>query len=299
MASVRRKGRGARVSIWLTGRAQGRRRGYAPAVGEAGGLDLGKIVAATVRLLDAEGLGRLSMRRLAAELGVTAMSVYWYVDTKDELLELALDHAYAELDLPAEDGGDWAAQLRQLAHEHRRMLVAHPWVSRLAGEYLNVGPHAMACVTAAQRAMRRAGLPEECLTGGLSLLFPFSYGFGGAGGRWAELCRATGVSEAAAEQAGVPEDERYREFVRTLREHPEYVQPPAAAAPAPAVPLPAGPASRGSVPTGSASAGPVSALSGHEQRDRDFNFALECVLAGLAAMRDRVAEQVGPTITPA
>ena len=266
MATVRRKVRGARVSIWLTGRAKGRRRGYAPAVGEADGLDLGKIVEATVRLLDAEGLGRLSMRRLAAELGVTAMSVYWYVDTKDELLELALDHAYAELDLPGEDGGDWVAQLRQLAHEHRRILVAHPWVSRLAGEYLNVGPHAMACVAAAQRAMRRAGLPEEALTGGLSLLFPFSHGFGGAGGRLAELCRA----------AGVTEDECYGEFVRTLREHPEYVQPPAAVDPVPAV-LPAG----------------------HEQRDRDFNFALECVLAGLAAMRDRVAEQVRPTITPA
>lgn len=266
MASVRRKVRGARVSIWLTGRAQGRRRVPGAVAGEADGLDLGKIVAATVRLLDAEGLGRLSMRRLAAELGVTAMSVYWYVDTKDELLELALDRAYAELDLPGEDGGDWAAQLRQLAHEHRRILVAHPWVSRLAGEYLNVGPSAMACVAAAQRAMGRAGLPEECLTGGLSLLFPFSYGFGGAGGRWAELCRA----------AGVTEDECYREFVETLREHPEYVSPPAAVAPVPSV-----------------------LAGGQEQRDRDFNFALECVLAGMAAMRDRVAEQVRPTITPA
>lgn len=259
MASVRRKVRGARVSIWLTGRGKGRRRVPAPAAGEADGLDLGKIVAVTVRLLDAEGLGRLSMRRLAAELGVTAMSVYWYVDTKDELLELALDCVYAELDLPADDDGDWAAQLRQLAHGHRRVLAAHPWVSRLAGEYLNVGPRAMACVAAAQRAMRGAGLPEECLTGGLSLLFPFSYGFGGAGGRWAELCRA----------AGVTEDECYREFVETLRGHPEYVAPPAV--------LP----------------------SGQEQRDRDFTFALECVLAGMAAMRDRVAEQVRPTITPA
>ncbi|MFF0729256.1 TetR/AcrR family transcriptional regulator [Streptomyces sp. NPDC004134] len=268
MASVRRKVRGARVSIWLTGRAKGRRRGYAPAVGEAGGLDLGKIVAATVRLLDAEGLGRLSMRRLAAELGVTAMSVYWYVDTKDELLELALDHAYAELDLPAEDGADWAAQLRQLAHEHRRILVAHPWVSRLAGEYLHVGPHAMACVAAAQRAMRRAGLPEECLTGGLSLLFPFSYGFGGAGGRMAEL------------------GEDYGAFVRGLREHPEHVRPPAAGGCATVSSAP-GPAE------------PVPVLSGHELRDRDFAFALECVLAGMAAMRDRVAEQVRPTITPA
>ncbi|AZM47147.1 TetR/AcrR family transcriptional regulator [Streptomyces sp. WAC 06738] len=272
MASVRRKVRGARVSIWLTGRAKVRRRGYPPVAGEAG-LDLGKIVAATVRLLDAEGLGRLSMRRLAAELGVTAMSVYWYVDTKDELLELALDRAYAEMDLPAEDGGDWAAQLRQLAHEHRRILVAHPWVSRLAGEYLNVGPHAMACVAAAQRAMRRAGLPEECLTGGLSLLFPFSYGFGGVGGRLAEL------------------GEDYGAFVRALREQPECVRPPAARSPVPDHPAPEAPEAP--------EAPDLPVLPGHEQRDRDFAFALECVLAGMAAMRDRVAEQVRPTITPA
>ncbi|AKH83355.1 hypothetical protein AA958_15325 [Streptomyces sp. CNQ-509] len=281
MASVRRKVRGARVSIWLTGRANVRRRGYAPAAGEAG-LDLGKIVAATVRLLDAEGLGRLSMRRLAAELGVTAMSVYWYVDTKDELLELALDHAYAELDLPAEDGGDWAAQLRQLAHEHRRILVAHPWVSRLAGEYLNVGPHAMACVAAAQRAMRRAGLPEECLTGGLSLLFPFSYGFGGVGGRLAEL------------------GEDYGAFVRALREQPECVRPPAARSPVPDQPVPEGPEAPEALEAPEAPEAPdLPVLPAHEQRDRDFAFALECVLAGMAAMRDRVAEQVRPTITPA
>ncbi|MFW6692742.1 TetR/AcrR family transcriptional regulator [Streptomyces sp. MAR4 CNX-425] len=281
MASVRRKARRARVSVWFTGRAD--RRVAGGGAGEAGGLDLGKVVAATVRLLDAEGLGRLSMRRLAAELGVTAMSVYWYVDTKDELLELALDRAYAELDLPGDDGGDWAAQLRQLAHGHRRVLAAHPWVSRLAGEYPNVGPRAMACVAAAQRAMRRAGLPEECLTGGLSLLFPFSYGFGGAGLRWAELCRA----------AGVPEEECYRRFVETLREHPEDVVPPAAGGGGPtAAPVP-------EVPVDPVPVAPVVLPGGQEQRDRDFNFALECVLAGMAAMRDRVAEQVRPTISPA
>jgi hypothetical protein len=74
----------------------------------------------------------------------------------------------------------------------------------------------------------------------------------------------------------VTEDECYREFVETLRGQPAYVSPPAAVAAVPAV-LP----------------------GGQEQRDRDFNFALECVLAGMAAMRDRVAEQVRPTTTPA
>ncbi len=65
-----------------------------------------------MRLLDAEGLAGFSMRRLAAELNVTAMSVYWYVDTKDDLLELALDRAFGELELPdPEDDADWREQL--------------------------------------------------------------------------------------------------------------------------------------------------------------------------------------------
>lgn len=56
-------------------------------------------------MLDAEGLAKFSMRRLAAELNVTAMSVYWYVDTKDDLLELALDAVFGELELPDAESG--------------------------------------------------------------------------------------------------------------------------------------------------------------------------------------------------
>ncbi|NGO70152.1 TetR/AcrR family transcriptional regulator, partial [Streptomyces boncukensis] len=95
------------TSVWLERRpAPVRRR--APAVprqgGEPGpeGLDRERITATAVRLLDAGGLGGFSMRRLAAELGVTAMSVYWYVDSKDDLLELALDAVQGELPLPPE-----------------------------------------------------------------------------------------------------------------------------------------------------------------------------------------------------
>lgn len=86
-----------RTSVWLAPGhgAPARRRSEAPS-----GLDRDRITGATVRLLDAEGLARFSMRRLAAGLGVTAMSLYWYVDTKHDLLELALDRALGELPLP-------------------------------------------------------------------------------------------------------------------------------------------------------------------------------------------------------
>lgn len=110
-------------SIWLAERPRPRRKADQPA-----GLDLDKIVAASVRLLDAEGLAKFSMRRLAAELGVTAMSVYWYVDTKDDLLELAVDAVAGELTLPdtSDDGADWRDQLRVLAVGYRDTLLRHP-----------------------------------------------------------------------------------------------------------------------------------------------------------------------------
>ncbi|MFE9251779.1 TetR/AcrR family transcriptional regulator [Streptomyces sp. NPDC007088] len=123
-----RAGRAGRASVWLAERAGGgtgpgaspgpaatgatsgsgttANPGPGPGTGprararrsdQPSGLDRERITAATVRLLDEEGLSKFSMRRLAAELDVTAMSVYWYVDTKDDLLELALDAVMAEL----------------------------------------------------------------------------------------------------------------------------------------------------------------------------------------------------------
>src|SRR5437867_13131077 len=107
--------RTARTSVWLAGKARRRGRGG----GQPSGLDRNRITEATVRLLDAEGLAKFSMRRLAAELNVTAMSVYWYVDTKDDLLELALDAVFGELALPSDDTAtDWRGQLRGLATEY-------------------------------------------------------------------------------------------------------------------------------------------------------------------------------------
>ncbi|MFE2309823.1 TetR/AcrR family transcriptional regulator, partial [Streptomyces sp. NPDC059411] len=99
-----------RDSVWLAARpaVRARRRSEAPS-----GLDRDRITAATVRLLDAEGLARFSMRRLAAELGVTAMSLYWYVDTKHDLLELALDSALGELDRSAGPPGGGGGRARR------------------------------------------------------------------------------------------------------------------------------------------------------------------------------------------
>ncbi|WP_343235418.1 TetR/AcrR family transcriptional regulator [Streptomyces bauhiniae] len=180
----------ARGSVWLTGKER-RARG-----GQPSGLDRDRITATSVALLDAEGLDRFSMRRLAGELNVTAMSLYWYVDTKDDLLELALDTSFGELPLPdAEDtDADWRAQLRALATEYRAMMVRHPWLSPIAGRFLNIGPHSLAFSRAVQRVVGRAGLPAHGVTGAISAVFQFVYGYGTIEGHFHARIADTGLS---------------------------------------------------------------------------------------------------------
>ncbi|MFC5719914.1 TetR/AcrR family transcriptional regulator [Streptomyces gamaensis] len=195
MTSGKRAGK-PRTSIWLTGKPVPKRRSDAPGGGEGAALDLDRILSASVRLLDADGLAKFSMRRLAAELGVTAMSVYWYVDTKDDLLELVLDEVNGEMTLPdpADESADWREQLRQLALGYRGLLLAHPWVSRLVGQYFNVGPRAMAFAEATLAVMRRSGGEQETVLGGLSALFEFVYGFATIDAVYRDRCREAGLS---------------------------------------------------------------------------------------------------------
>lgn len=245
-------GTGKRLrSIWLAERPRPRRKADQPA-----GLDLDKIVAASVRLLDAEGLAKFSMRRLAAELGVTAMSVYWYVDTKDDLLELAVDAVAGELTLPdaSDDAADWRDQLRVLAVGYRDTLLRHSWAARLLGEFINVGPHASAFSNATVRVMHRTGLAPERISGALAAVFHFVYGF--------STIRA--LHEARCRAAGISLDDYFAQIAAALSERPELAE---------AMELSAG----------TAYAGGGDAL---DTLDRDFTFALDLQIAGIEAMRD-------------
>jgi AcrR family transcriptional regulator len=87
-----------------------------------------QIVAEALRLLDAEGVDALSMRKLAAGLGVGTTSLYWHVANRDELIELVIDEIYGELELPDGEVDDWREAARRLAHSIRSTTLRHPWV---------------------------------------------------------------------------------------------------------------------------------------------------------------------------
>lgn len=98
------------------------------------------IVRAAIEVADAEGLPALSMRRVAEQVGVTAMSLYTYVPGKAELLDVMIDRVSAETARPAEVPGGWRGRLEQLARENWALYHRHPWVLQVATSRPPLGP---------------------------------------------------------------------------------------------------------------------------------------------------------------
>jgi AcrR family transcriptional regulator len=100
-----------------------------------------QIARAAMDIADAEGLPAVSMRHLADRLGVATMAVYRYVSSKDDIYDLMLDAAYAELAPP--DTGDWRQVLRSRAVETRAMFLRHPWVLQVSVVRPPLTPHTL------------------------------------------------------------------------------------------------------------------------------------------------------------
>jgi TetR/AcrR family transcriptional regulator, tetracycline repressor protein len=85
-----------------------------------------RILEAALRLVDAEGIDALSMRRLAADLGVNPMSIYHHVSGKDALIAGLVEAVFSEARPPTPDEGTWQERVRQSARVYRRLVRAHP-----------------------------------------------------------------------------------------------------------------------------------------------------------------------------
>jgi AcrR family transcriptional regulator len=92
-----------------------------------------RVIEAAMRVMDGEGLEAVSMRRVAREVGVEAMSLYHHVEDKEDLLDGICEHVMAQFDFP-EPVEDWAENCRRGARAWRRLLQAHPGVMRLFAE---------------------------------------------------------------------------------------------------------------------------------------------------------------------
>ncbi|MGP4028154.1 TetR/AcrR family transcriptional regulator [Actinomadura sp. 3N407] len=147
---------GEHVSIWSIPERQGR--GPRPAYSRA------QITEAAVRIADADGLEAASMRRIAAELGTGAMSLYRYVPSRDDLIELMADHVLTEMDVPARPTGDWRADLTLIAENTRAMWLRHAWLAGLHRPRATFGPNRLRLVEFAIGALD-VGVPiDDALT---------------------------------------------------------------------------------------------------------------------------------------
>ncbi|MGC4108252.1 MAG: TetR/AcrR family transcriptional regulator [Thermomicrobiales bacterium] len=91
-------------------------------------LDVDQIVDAAMAIADREGPAAMTMRKIAAELGVGVMSLYWYVPTKRDLEALVLERLMVESAPPDEPTGDWRRDLASIAHAARGNILRHEWM---------------------------------------------------------------------------------------------------------------------------------------------------------------------------
>jgi AcrR family transcriptional regulator len=110
-----------------------------------------RIVAAAIRLADADGLAAVSLRKVGAVLDAGPMRLYGYLSTKEELLDLMVDAVYGEIAGP--EPGDWRAALRTIAHQLRAAARRHPWFADLVGRRPSPGPNTLAHMEKALAAL--------------------------------------------------------------------------------------------------------------------------------------------------
>lgn len=96
-------------------------------------LSLEEIVGAAIEVADRDGINAVTMRNVARELGAGAMSLYWHVENKTELLQLMLDEAMRRSAPPPGHSGSWREDLASIARAARANFLAHPWIFDIIG----------------------------------------------------------------------------------------------------------------------------------------------------------------------
>lgn len=135
-----------------------------------------RVLHAAVTLADRRGIGALSMRNLAAKLGVEAMSLYNHVRNKDDILDGLVDTVIAEIELPA-PGEPWKPGMRRRAVSARLMFKRHPWALSLMESRRNPGPSSLRYYDAVLGCLRESGFSVAMAGHAFSAIDSYIYGF--------------------------------------------------------------------------------------------------------------------------
>jgi AcrR family transcriptional regulator len=135
-----------------------------------------RVLHGAMAVADAGGIGSLTIRSLASELGVKPMSVYHHVANKDEILDGIVDLVFSEIDLPSA-GADWRSEMRRRALSARRVLRVHPWAIPLLQSRTNPGRATLRHHDAVIGALRAAGFSLEMVAHAYALMDSYVFGF--------------------------------------------------------------------------------------------------------------------------
>ncbi len=163
------------------------------------------IYRAALRLMDAEGIDALTMRRLATQLGVATMSLYGHVDNKDDVLLGVVNLLVSEFQLPGPTMPPWDA-LRHLIREFRRVALAHPNLVPLTMRQPPTGSEGLRSLESALDSLRRAGLSPAQTATAYRLTASFAIGFVSleCGGFFRPVDVAAGAHVAPIDPSAVP-----------------------------------------------------------------------------------------------
>ena len=134
------------------------------------------VVAAGLTVLRREGLDALSMRKVAAELGVQAASLYWHVQDKEDLLDLLADSLLWDA-RKLRIGGDWAENLREMAHAYRCHLQANRDSARVMAGRLAPGPNLLHVLDAMLGWLRTSGFSDADAVRATRMVATYVQGF--------------------------------------------------------------------------------------------------------------------------
>lgn len=155
-----------------------------PRTAERTPLSRDRVLQTALALADRDGLDRLTMRALADELGVEAMSLYYHLPNKPAILDGLIEQVFAEIEHevggfapPALDATGWASQLRARILGARQVLLRHPWAPALMNVRGTPGLAAVRYADGVVGIMRSGGLSHDLIHHGLHAIGSRMYGY--------------------------------------------------------------------------------------------------------------------------
>lgn len=134
-----------------------------------------RVVLAALKVVEDQGLEALTMRRVAAELQVTPMSLYNHVADRAELVDLMLDFVVGDLvEASAYDEGDWETQLRSIVRRNYDMWRRHPGFVQIYTQRVTMGPNGVANTERVLQILRQAGFSDSDAAEGFYLVWRYS-----------------------------------------------------------------------------------------------------------------------------